>query len=323
MNSYDLIIIGAGPAGLTAAVYAARYKLNVLVIGKIPGGLMGEAHEVCNFPTYDKITGFELVKKMVEQVKKLEVEIKHEEVLDIEKGTEFQIVTGKNKYFAKKIIIATGSKRRSLGVEREKELTGKGLHYCATCDAGFYKDKIVGVVGGGDAALTSALLLSKFAKKVYIIYRRDKFINAEPTWTEEVKKNKKIELIFNSEIEELIGKEKLEGIKLAPKGVPSVEEDVNTEGKKVKLKDGKEVELDGLFVEIGSVPGCAIAEKLGVKMKNNYIIVDKNQGTNVEGVFATGDVTDNPLKQIVTACGEGAVAGYTVYKELMREKSGK
>jgi len=302
MNSYDLIIIGAGPAGLTAAVYAARYKLNVLVIGKIPGGLMGEAHEVCNFPTYDKITGFELVKKMVEQVKKLEVEIKHEEVLDIEKGTEFQIVTGKNKYFAKKIIIATGSKRRSLGVEREKELTGKGLHYCATCDAGFYKDKIVGVVGGGDAALTSALLLSKFAKKVYIIYRRDKFINAEPTWAEEVKKNKKIDLIFNSEIEELIGKEKLE---------------------KIKLQNKKEIVLEGLFVEIGSVPGCAIAEKLGVKMKNNYIIVDKNQGTNVDGVFATGDVTDNPLKQIVTACGEGAVAGYTVYKELMREKSGK
>ncbi|MFH1151877.1 MAG: FAD-dependent oxidoreductase [Nanoarchaeota archaeon] len=297
MDSYDLIIIGAGPAGLTAAVYAARYKLNILVIGKVPGGLMGEAHEVCNFPTYDKITGFELVKKMVEQVKKLDVEIKSEEVLDIKKSEGFQIVTGKNKYSAKKIIIATGSKRRSLGVEREEELTGKGLHYCATCDAGFYKDKIVGVAGGGDAALTAALLLSKFAKKVYIIYRRDKFLNAEPTWVEEVRKNKKIEPMFNSEIIELIGKDKLE---------------------KVKLKDNREVVLDGLFVEIGGVPGCVIAEKLGVKMKNNYIIADKNQGTNADGVFAAGDVTDNPLKQIVTACGEGAVAGYSVYKELMR-----
>jgi len=299
---YDLIIIGAGPAGMTAAVYAARYKLNVLIIGKIPGGYMGEAHEVCNFPTYDRIKGFELVQKMVGQVKKLDVEIRSEEVLDIIKGKEFQIVTGKNKYSAKKILIATGSKRRSLGVERETELTGKGLHYCATCDAGFYKDRIVGVVGGGDAALTAGLLLSKFAKKVYIIYRRNKFVNAEPTWVEEIGKNKKIEPLFNSEIVELIGKEKLES---------------------VKLKNRKSLKLDGLFVEIGSVPGCVIAEKLGVKMDYNYIAVDKNQKTNVDGVFAAGDVTNNPLKQIVTACGEGAIAGYTTYKELMKGKSDK
>lgn len=300
MESYDLIIIGTGPAGLTAAIYAARYKLNVLVIGKIQGGLIGEAHEVCNFPTYEKITGMELVQKMVNQVKKLKVEIKMEEVLDVVKKERFEIVTSKNKYSAKKIIIATGSKRRSLGVEREKEFVGKGIHYCATCDAGFYKGKTVGVVGGGDAALTAALLLSKFAKKVYLIYRRNEFINAEPTWVEEVKKNKKITPMFNSEIAELIGKDKLE---------------------KVKLEKGDELVIDGLFVEIGSLPGCAIAEKLGVKMEDNYIIVDKNQKTNVEGVLVAGDVTNNPLKQVVTACGEGAVAGYTTYKELMREKS--
>ncbi|MBR9702298.1 FAD-dependent oxidoreductase [Candidatus Pacearchaeota archaeon] len=310
--TYDLIIIGAGPAGMTAAIYAARYKLKVLVIGKIPGGYMGEAHEVCNFPTYEKATGMELVQKMVNQVKNLGVEIKTEEVLDVKKGKEFIVSAGKNEYSAKKILIATGSKRRSLGVEREKELTGKGLHYCATCDAGFYKDKIVGVAGGGDAALTAALLLSKFAKKVYLIYRRDKFINAEPTWVDEVKKVKNIEPLFNSEITELIGKDKLERVRLTPKGVPSVEEDVNTEG--------NEVVVDGLFVEIGSIPGSVIAEKLGVKMKDNYIMVSKNQETNAGGVFAAGDVTDNPLKQIVTACGEGAIAGYSVYKELMREK---
>jgi thioredoxin reductase (NADPH) len=299
---YDLIIIGAGPAGLTASVYAARYQLKILVLGKIPGGLVGEAHEVCNFPSYEKITGFELVKKMLEQVKKLDVEIKTEDVLEIKKGKFFEVVTGKGKYLSKKIIIATGSKRRTLDLEREEEFIGRGVHYCATCDAGFYKNKIVGVVGGGDAALTSALLLSKFAKKVYVIYRKNKFVNAEPTWIKEVNKNKKVIPLFNSEITELIGKDNLE---------------------KIKMDNGDELSLDGLFVEIGNVPGCVLAEKIGIKMEEDYIKVDKSQRTNIRGVFAAGDVTNNPLKQIVTACGEGAVAAYIIYKELMKEKSGR
>lgn len=298
MEKYDLIIIGAGPAGLTAALYAARYRMNFLVIGKTLGGLIGEAYEVCNFPSYGRIKGVELIKKMIEQVKELDVKIKQEEISEIKKKkTDFEVITNKSKYSAKKIIIATGSERKHLGIAREKEFVGKGLSYCATCDAGFYKDKIVGVVGGSDAALTAALLLEKFAKKVYIIYRKNKFFRGDRVWIENIKKSKKIEPIFNSKITRLIGKNKLESIEI---------------NKKKKLK------VDGIFVEVGSISNVELAEDVGVKIEKKQIVVDKFQKTNVKGVFAAGDITCNPLKQIVTACGEGAVAANGVYREIMK-----
>ena len=297
--NYDLIIIGAGPAGLTAGLYAARYKVNVLVIGKLSGGTATEAHKVCNFPSYESIGGVELMMKMIKQVKNLGVKIKQEEVINIKKENLFKITTNKGEYFSKKIIIATGSKRMKLGVEREEELTGKGVHYCATCDAGFYKEKIVGVVGGGNTALTTALLLAKVAKKVYIIYRQDKFSRAEPTLVDDVKKEKKIVPVFNSEVLKLIGKNKLEEIE-------------------IKKTEGKKIKLDGLFIEIGGISNIKLAKLLGIKLEKNYIKVDKEQKTNVKGVFAAGDVTNNVLKQIVTGCGEGAVAGFSVYKNLVK-----
>ena len=294
MKKYDLIIIGAGPAGLTAAIYAARYKLNVLIVGKLFGGIMTESYKVCNYPGYKNITGFELAKKMLEQAKELGVEIKQEEVYDVKKG--FEVITNKNKYSAKKIILAVGSERKKLQLENEKKFMGKGISYCATCDASFYKDKIVGIVGGSDAALSSALLLSKMAKKVYIIYRQEKFLKAQPAWVEEVKKNKKITSFFNSSITQLIGKERLQEIEINGK---------------------KKLGVDGIFVEIGSVPNIELAEKLKVKTNSEgYIVVDKKQRTSVAGVFAAGDITDNPLKQIVTACGEGAVAANSAYGEM-------
>lgn len=296
--NYDLIIIGAGPAGLTAAVYAARYKLNILVIGKLPGGLASSAHEVCNFPSYGRVGGFELMQKMISQVQELKIEIKPEEVREIKKSETFIVKTNRAEYQAKKIILATGSERNKLGIEREEELTGKGISYCATCDAGFYKDKIAGVIGGSDAALTAALLLSKIAKKVYIIYRKEKFFRAEPTWIEEVEKTSNIEPIFNSEITKLIGENKLE---------------------KIELNSEKELELDGIFVEIGSTPNLDLAGQLKVEIGEKYIKTNKKQETNVKGVYAAGDVTDNPLKQIVTACGEGAIAADSAYREILRE----
>lgn len=298
MEKYDLIIIGAGPAGLTAAIYAARYKLNTLIIGGIIGGLAGEASEIYNFPSHKKIKGFELVKNMIEQVKELGVKINIEEVTSIKKKEGFEVVTNKNKYFAKKIIIASGTKRKKMNIEREDELRGKGVNYCVTCDAALYKDKVVGVVGGGNTALSSATLLSRFAKKVYLSYRRDEFFRADPILVEEVKKDKKIEIIFNSNITKLIGDKKLEEV------------EIDKGGKKRKLK------IDGLFLEIGFMPGSKLAEELNIKMDGNYIIVDKNQKTNINGVFAAGDVTNNPLKQIITACGEGAVAAKSAYNEL-------
>jgi len=300
MKNYDLIIIGAGPAGLTAALYAARYRINLLVIGKIPGGLINEASKVCNFPSYEDISGFELSRKMIEQIKKLDVNIKNEEILEIKKKEKgFELTSNKEKYFAKKIIFATGSERKKLGIEKEKEFVGKGISYCATCDAGFYKNKIAGVVGGSDAALTAALLLADFAKKVYIIYRKDKFFRGDKIWIEEVEKSNKITPLFNSVITKLIGKEKL---------------------KAVEINKEKNLELDGLFIEVGSLPNIELAKEIGVKTEKKQIIVDNSQKTNIKGFFAAGDVTNNPLKQMITACGEGAVAANSVYRELIKEK---
>jgi len=296
-KKYDLIIIGAGPAGLTAALYAARYKVNALVIGMLHGGTATKAHKICNFPSYENVCGIELMLKMINQVKNLGIEIKQEEVINIEKESFFKIVTNKEEYLSKKIIIATGSNRTKLGIDREYELVGKGISYCATCDANFYEGKTVGVVGGGNAALTSALLLAKIAKKVYVIYRKDKFFRAEQMLIEEVKKEKKIVSVFNSEVRKLIGEKKLE---------------------EVEISGGNKIKLDCLFVEIGGISNIKLAKLLGIKLEKNYIKVDKEQKTNVEGVFAAGDVTNNPLKQIVTACSEGAVTGFSVFKDLRK-----
>lgn len=293
---YDVVIIGAGPAGLTAAIYSARYKLKTLVIGQLAGGIASEAWEICNFPTYGRVKGFDLMQKMISQVKELGVTVLNEEVKEIKKNL---VLTNKKEYSTKKIIIATGTQRKRLELPKEKEFLGKGISYCATCDGGFFKDKIAGVIGGSDAALTAALLLSRFAKKVYIIYRKEKFFRAEPAWVDEVKKEKKIEPIFNSEVVELIGEKKLE---------------------KVKLNTGKEVILDGLFIEIGSNPNSELAKKMGVKTKEGYILTDERMRTNISGVFACGDVVESELKQIITACAQGAIAANCAYEEIQKGK---
>jgi len=295
---YDLIIIGSGPAGLTAAIYAARYKINFIVLGKTLGGMAGKAHEIVNFPSYEKITGVELIQKIEKQAKTLGVEVIQEEVLEIKKNNGFDIKTDKNKYSTKKIILATGTAKGKLNLANEDNLIGHGVSYCATCDAGFFKNKTVGVYGGGNSALNSALLLSKFAKKVYIIYRRDKFSKAEPVLTEQINKNNKISKIFNSEIIRLGGKNSLKEIV------------ITTNGKKRGLN------MDGLFVEIGNIPDDRLAKQLNLKFDGDYIEVNKKQETTAKGVFAAGDITNNPLKQIITSCAEGAIAADSVYHEL-------
>lgn len=296
-KTYDLVIIGAGPGGLTAAIYAARYKLNALVIGKLPGGLISEAWEVCNFPSHEKIKGLDLAMKMVQQARKLGVEVKGESVVEVIKGKTFKVKTNSNVYETKKVLIATGTERRKLNVKGEKELKGNGISYCATCDSTFYKDKVVAVAGGSDAALTAALLLTEYAKKVYIVYRKDKFTRAEPAWVELVEKNKKIESVFNSNIIEICGKERVECIKLDTK---------------------KELKVDGVFVEIGSVPDEKLSKQLGLATENGYIIVDKKQETNVPGVYAAGDITNNVFKQAIVACSEGAIAAKSAYDKIIR-----
>ena len=292
---YDVLIVGGGPAGLTAAVYCARYKLNTKIITDSFGGTMADAHKVCNFPAFTEISGMELTKKMIDQVKSLKVEIDFDGVLNIKKEENYFIVNTKTQALrSKKIILAIGRKRRKLGLEREDEFLGKGVSYCATCDANFYKEKVVGVVGGSDAAVTAALLLSDLASKVYLIYRKDK-LRATPAWVELLNNKENIEVLFNTEVTKLIGEKKLEEIETTT----------------------KKLTVDGLFIEIGSIPQKTFLEKINVTVdEGGYIKVDKNQKTNIPGVYACGDATtSSELKQIITACSQGAIAAYNIYKE--------
>lgn len=300
-QDYDVIIIGGGPGGLTAAIYAARYKLNTLVISKTMGGLAATAYKVCNCPSYSEIKGFELMQKFTKQVQNLKVPIIYDEVSRIEKDKEGFIVSiGTKEYKTKKIIFAAGTKRLRLNVPGEGKFLGRGVSYCATCDAGFFKNKIVAIAGGSNGALTAALLLSEYATKVYLIHRGREFDKAEPAWIDLVKNEKKIEIIFNNEIKDI-------------KGDKNVEE--------IKLGSGQKIKLDGIFIEIGSVPETNLLNNLKVKLnEKGYIIANKEQKTNVKGLFAAGDITNNPLKQIVTASSEGAIAAYSAYNEIKKKE---
>lgn len=300
---YDLIIIGAGSAGLAASIYASRYKINHLVLGKIPGGLTLEAHMIENYPGIMSISGMEIMQKFQEHAQSLGVKIEQVEVTNIEKkNKEFEITNSENrKYQTKTIILALGTKRRKLNIPGEKEFLGKGVSYCAVCDCMFYKDKVVAVIGGSDAAAMAALLLAEHTKKVYIIYRKEK-LRAEPIVVEKVEADPKIKIIYNTNVLEVKGKDKLEKIILD------------------KLYKGSaELKLDGIFVEIGSVPVVALARKIGVEVdEQNYIKIDSSGSTNIPGVFAAGDITAGlaKLRQIVTAAAEGAVAATSVYEYL-------
>ncbi len=298
---YDVLIVGTGPAGYTAALYTARYRLKTILIGEMPGGLISEAPDVCNFPSRKSISGMELANKMEEQVKELGVEVVYDRVEDIKgKDTDFTIKASRDEYRAKKVILATGQERRKLGLEREKELTGRGVSYCATCDAAFFQDKIVGVVGGGDAALASALLLAEYANKVYILYRQEEFFRPEPIRIEEIENNGTIEPIFEVNIKKLIGEDKLT---------------------RVILDNDESIELDGLFIEIGSIPNNELAKKVGVNIgEKGYMKTDEERRTNIPGIYASGDVIDSPLKQAITASGQGAEAAASVYRDVQRQK---
>ena len=301
MKEYDLIIIGSGPAGLTAGIYASRYNLNFLIIGELPGGAISEAHKVCNYPSQNEISGFELTQKMLSHLKSLKGEVRQKRIDSIKKGKDFFMVkTSNEEYKAKKIVLATGRDKIKLDVPGEEELLGKGVSYCATCDAAFYKDKVVSVVGGGNSAITAALLLSEYAKKVYIIYRKDSFFRAEPAWIEQLEKEKKIEPVFNAVVTKINGKDSVES---------------------VVLDNGKKLEVDGIFIEIGFKPKKDFVDELGLKTdEKGYIITDKFQKTNISGLFAAGDGTDNHLKQVITASAEGAIAVTSAYEELKLEK---
>ncbi len=304
MEQYDVVVVGTGPGGYTAALYTGRYNLKTLTIGELPGGMMSEAYDVCNFPSHENISGMELMNKMEEQVKGQGVEVKIDSVESITgEDLNFTVHAGRGEYRCKKVILATGTERLRLGLEREEELTGRGISYCATCDAAFYGGKKVGVVGGGDAALSSALLLSQYAKTVYIIYRRDSFFRPEPIRVKEVENKGNIEFMFDSEVLSLIGDEKLTSVR-------------------VRQKDKeKTMELDGLFIEIGAKPNSSLGQEMGLSTKDGgYIETDRERRTSVPGVYAAGDVIDSPLKQAITAAAQGAEAAATLFEDLKRSE---
>jgi len=299
-----MIVLGAGPAGLSAALYGSRYNLKVAVIGKDMGP-MTETDEIDNYLGFPSISGLELSKKFQEHVEKFGIKIFWEEVVEIRKEDDFFVVrTIDNEYKAKTVIYALGGVKRKLGLPEEDKFKGRGISYCATCDAAFFRDKTVAVTGGSDAAAGSALLLSKFAKQVYIIYRRDK-LRAFPYMVKLIDENEKIKCIFNSVIKEVRGENVVESV---------IIENTKT-GEKSELK------LDGIFVEFGHDPNSEIAKKLGVDVSDGGRIKVKNDmSTSVEGFFAAGDITtgSNQLDQIITAASEGAIAADSAYNFLSK-----
>jgi thioredoxin reductase (NADPH) len=304
---YDIAIIGAGPAGLSASVYASRYGLKNIVIGVIPGGLINDSHEIGNWLGTEKISGFEFAQKVQAHAKSFGAEIKQTMAEKIEKNTDHftLFLSNKEKIEAKTILLAMGTHRRRLNVPGEEEFSGKGVSYCATCDGFFYREKITAVAGGNDSAAAAALHLAGVAKKVYIVYRGGK-LRAEDFWTEAIAKNEKIEIILNNNIIKINGEGKLANIEL--------EKEYN--GLKI-------LEVDGLFIEIGSDPSIDLARQLSVEIdETNYIKVDASNKTSVEGVWAAGDITNGSgkLKQIITAAAEGAMAANSVQKYLKANK---
>ncbi|MCD6233292.1 FAD-dependent oxidoreductase [bacterium] len=311
-DRYPLIIIGAGPAGLTASIYASRYKLEHLVIGEAIGGLAFEAHKICNFPIENEISGRDITKKMQEHARSLGANIIMDKVIGVQEKNEgenkiFKITTQSNKVFlANTVLLALGTERRRLDLPGENRFIGKGISYCATCDAMFYQNKTVAVVGGSNSANTSSLYLAEIAKKVYQIYRRDK-LRGETSWIEQILHNQKIKVIYNTNIIGLKGEEKLEKIVL----------DTPYQGM-------KELAIDGLFVEIGSVPQKALIKDLSLQTdENGYIKVTSDQRTNRLGIWAAGDITTNSnnFRQIITACSEGAIAAESIFKFIKQHTS--
>lgn len=305
---YDLIIIGAGPAALTASIYASRYQIKHLLIGSRLGGTMIWASMVENYPGFTSITGTDLAQKMMEQVKRLGVGIKNTGVLAIKKKEDsFELKTENDEiYEAKALIMATGTQRQKLNIPGETEYLGKGVSYCATCDGIFFKEKIVAVVGGSNAAVTSALHLAVLAQKVYLIYRK-KPLRADPIWREKTQKNSKIEIIYETNVLEILGDEqKVTALKLDK-----------------AYQGNNQLKVDGLFIEIGGQPGTELVKPLGVELdKKGYIKVKPDMSTNITGLFAAGDVANafEEFRQIVTATSEGALAANSVFNFLKDKK---
>lgn len=296
---YDSIIIGSGPTGLGAAMYAGRMNMKTLVIGDLHGGIITTTDIVENYPGFIRLTGLELADKLQQHAEdyKKNVELLEYRVTDVKKEKDYFVVKTKEKSFeTKTIIFATGTKYRELKVPGHDQFKNKGVHYCALCDGFFYKEKVVGVVGGSDSAAKEALLMTQWAKKVFMIYRGEK-IRPEPINMKRIEQNDKIEIIAKMNVVEIKG----------DKIVKSVVLDNPYKGK-------KELELDGLFIAIGLIPLSDLAKSLGVKInQKGEIEINRESKTNIPGVYAAGDITDTKFKQAITGVAEGVHAVYSAY----------
>ena len=299
MVGEDLIVVGAGPAGMTAGMYGVRSGLKTLVLEKgICGGLSNEAPEIENYPGFDRVGGMELASKIKEHVSRY-VEIRELEKVEAieENSNELVVTTDKGSYRTRAVIMSTGTRHRRLGVKGESEFAGKGVSYCATCDGFFFKNKPVAVIGGGDSAVREALYLQKLGCRVTLIHRRDE-LRAE-RYLQRKLEDAGVTIRWNSVVKEIKGDKVVKSVVLDSNGVES------------------ELSIAGLFVSIGEEPNSELAAKMGVALDaNGYIITDKSQRTNLKRVYAAGDVTGG-VRQVVVACAEGAIAALSAYNDLL------
>lgn len=307
---HDVIIIGGGPAGLTAGIYTARARLSTLLVEKLAlGGQASITDRIENYPGFiEGISGPELAHSMEEQAKSFGMRTISGEVTRIDGNDDSNIkkvfVNGEPEpYQSLSIIIAAGNEQKKLGVPGEKEFTGKGVSYCATCDGAFFRDLAIAVVGGGDVALQEALFLTRFARKIYIIHRRDR-PRATKILQERALSNNKIEFVFNTVVDEIFGQTTVEGLRV----------------RDVKTGETKELQVNGVFVFIGWSPSLSFVGNIVKRGEGGYIIVDKEMRTSKEGVFACGDCCEKNLRQVVTACGDGATAAFSAQHYVERIK---
>ena len=299
---YDVIIIGAGPAGLTAGLYAGRGRLKVKIFEKMmPGGQVLLTERIDNFPGFPGGVGAnKLIDNFISQLKELDLIVDSAEIREIRKDSNFNIKTSDDKEFeAKTIIIATGAQYKNLGINGEEKLKGKGICYCAICDAPLFKDKHVSVIGGGNQAVEEALTLGKFADKVTLMHRRDQ-LRADKVLQEKILKDKKIEVLWDTIPLEFLGEERIESIKI--KNVKSQKEDT--------------LMVDGVFISVGMKPNTNFIKKIVKLDENGYVVTDDDMATSLNGVFACGDCRKKSLRQVITACSEGAICAYSVSKIL-------
>ena len=298
---YDTIIIGAGPAGMTAALYAARSNLKVALIeGGLPGGQMNNTSDIENYPGYANISGPELAEKMFEPLENLGVEHLYGFVKNIENhGDVKKVITDDEEFETRTVIVATGSKHRLLGVPGEEELNSRGVSYCAVCDGAFFRDQDLLVVGGGDSAVEEAIFLTQFAKSVTIVHRRDE-LRAQKVLQDRAFANEKIKFIWDSVVKEIKGESRVESVVI----------------ENVKTGQVTEQAFGGVFIYVGLDPVSDFVQELQIRDQAGWIVTDDHMKTSVAGVFAVGDVRQKDLRQVTTAVGDGAIAGQEAYKYI-------